>query len=51
MAKTYNNKRDFIQLLSSMDHNDINEYIKRHGKKPKQVLICRKVVKEVKDGV
>ena len=49
MSKTYDKKQDFIQLLASMSHNDINEYIKRHGKKPKPVLVCR-VVKEDNDG-
>lgn len=37
MNKTYNKKRDFIELLSSMDNNQINEYIKRYGSKPKPV--------------
>ena len=37
MLKTYNKKRDFIELLSMMDNNQINEYIKRHGSKPKPV--------------
>lgn len=49
MSKTYDKKQDFIQLLAFMSHNDINEYIKRHGKKPKPVLVCR-VVKEDNDG-
>lgn len=37
MIKTYNKKRDFIELLSSMDNNQINEYIKKYGSKPKPV--------------
>ena len=49
MSKTYDKKQDFIQLLASMSHNDINEYIKRHGKKPRPVLVCR-VVKEDNNG-
>ena len=47
MSKTHDKKDDFIKLLASMSHNDINDYIKRHGKKPKPVLACR-VVKENK---
>lgn len=46
MAKTYNGKQDFIKLLASMSHNDINEYIKRHGKNPKPVLAIRVVKRE-----
>ena len=46
MSKTYDKKQDFIQLLASMSHNDINEYIKRHGKKPKKVLACSLAKKE-----
>lgn len=40
MAKTHENRRDFIKILSSMSHNDINDYIKQHGKRPKDVLLC-----------
>ena len=50
MGKTYDKKQDFIELLASMSDNDINEYIKRHGKKPKKVLTCRVVKKEANDG-
>lgn len=50
MGKTYDKKEDFIKLLASMSHNDINEYIKRHGKAPKQVLAIR-VVNSPKDGL
>ena len=50
MGKTYDKKQDFIQLLASMSHNDINDYIKPHGKTPKKVLACRIVKKEANDG-
>ena len=40
MAKTHDNKKDFIQLLCSMSDTEINEYIKRHGKGPKPVVMC-----------
>lgn len=40
MAKTHENKRDFIQLLMSMSDTEINDYIKRHGKGPKPVVMC-----------
>lgn len=46
MGKTYDKKEDFIKLLASMSHNDINEYIKRHGKAPKPVLAIRVVDKK-----
>lgn len=35
--KTYNKKRDFIKLISSMSNNELNDYIKQHGSKPKPV--------------
>ena len=41
MAKTHENKRDFIQLLMMMSDTEINDYIKRHGKGPKPVEMCR----------
>lgn len=40
MAKTHENKRDFIQLLCMMSDTEINDYIKRHGKGPKPVVMC-----------
>ena len=46
MGKTYDKKEDFIKLLASMSHNDINDYIKRHGKAPKPVLAIRVVDKK-----
>ena len=39
--KTYDKKKDFIQILSMMSDNEINEYIKRHGRGPKPVEMCR----------
>ena len=41
MAKTYDKKRDFIRLISSMTNNELNEYIKQHGSDPKPVVMCR----------
>ena len=46
MAKTHDKKRDFIQLLSMMSDTEINDYIKRHGKGPKPVVMCVIVDKE-----
>ena len=40
MAKTHDNKKDFIQLLCMMSDTEINDYIKRHGKGPKPVVMC-----------
>ena len=48
MAKTHKNKKDFIQLLSMMSDTEINDYIKRHGKGPKPVVMCT-IVKDTKD--
>jgi len=44
--KTHNNKKDFIQLLSSMSDTEINDYIKKNGKGPKPVVMCRIISKE-----
>jgi hypothetical protein len=38
--KTHDKKRDFIQILSSMNDTEINDYIKQHGKGPKPVVMC-----------
>lgn len=38
--KTYEKKRDFIQILSMMSDTQINDYIKTHGKGPKPVVMC-----------
>ena len=46
MAKTYNNKSDFIKVLASMNHNEINDYIKRYRKKPKLVQMFTLVDKK-----
>ena len=42
-VKSHEQREDFIKLLSSMSHNDINDYIKRNGKKPKPVLTAVKL--------
>lgn len=36
---TTNNKKTFIDILCSMTHNEINDYIKQNGKKPKKVFM------------
>lgn len=41
MTKTYNKKRDFIRLISSMTNNELNDYIKQYGSEPKPVVMCR----------
>lgn len=46
--KTHDKKRDFIQILSMMTDTEINDYIKRHGKGPKPVVMCR-IIKEDKN--
>ena len=50
MAKTYNKKRDFIQLISSMSDKELNDYIKCHGSKPKPVIMCDIIDKPKKKG-
>jgi len=45
MAKTYNKKNDFIEFIASMSHNELNDYIKRHGSEPKPVVMVREVDK------
>ena len=45
-VKSTAKKRDFIALLAQMSDNDINEYIKVHGKPPKKVLLYRLIKKE-----
>ena len=49
MAKTHNKRNDFIQTLCMMSDTEINDYIKRHGKPPKPVVMCR-IVDKSKDG-
>lgn len=46
MAKTYDKKHDFIQIISSMSQNDLNDYIKRHGSEPKPVVMVRIIDKK-----
>ena len=47
MAKTTEKKKDFIDKLASMSHNEINDFIKRNGKPRKTVIMCR-LIKEDK---
>ena len=35
MAKTHNKKQDFIDKLASMSDTELNDFIKKYGKKPK----------------
>lgn len=44
--KTYNKKKDFIKIISSMNNTELNDYIKTHGSKPKPVVMCRIINKE-----
>ena len=44
--KTYNDKEDFIEILSRMTDVEINDYIISKGKPPKKMLFCRVVNKE-----
>ena len=46
MAKTYNNKRDFIEQLMSMTDTEINDYIKQNGKQPKNINKINKMNKK-----
>lgn len=46
VKKTTFKKQDFINLLASMSHNEINEYIKSHGKPPKKVRLYHLVGKD-----
>lgn len=39
MSRETTKKRDFIEFIASMSDVEINEYIKRHGKKPKPMLL------------
>ena len=50
MDKTHNNKRDFIQLLMTMSDTEINDYIKKHGKGPKPVVMCTIVERDETNG-
>lgn len=48
MARTTEKKQDFIALISMMNNNELNDYIKRHGHCPKPVVMCRIVDKKEK---
>ena len=49
-SKMYSQKRrDFIDVLTSMSQNEINEYIKTHGKPPKPILLYR-LIESIKDN-
>ena len=37
VQKSISKKRDFIDFLCSMSHNEINDFIKANGKGPKPV--------------
>ena len=45
MAKTYNNREDFIKKISSMTDTELNNLIKAKGKPPKKVIMARIVSK------
>lgn len=47
-TKTHNNKRDFINTISSMTNNELNDYIKTHGSKPKPVVMIKIIDKSSK---
>lgn len=47
MAKTHNNKEDFIKIISMMSDTELNDYIKTHGKQPKPVNMCRIIEKNI----
>ena len=40
VKRTEQCKKDFISIISSMTDNEINEYIKAHGKPPKPIEMC-----------
>lgn len=48
VQKTTFKKQDFINLLASMNHNEINEYIKSHGKPPKKIRLYHLIDNEKK---
>lgn len=52
MPKTYEKKRDFIKIIASMTNNELNDYIKQHGSRPKRIIMCDKIDKSIKkEGV
>ena len=44
--KEKTHKRDFIAIISSMTHEEINDYIREHGKPPKPVRLYHLIDKE-----
>lgn len=44
--KITNNKKDFIHIIANMSNAELNQYIKRHGSRPKPVLLCRDIEEE-----
>ena len=44
--KTTNKRRDFIQFISSVSAEELNDYIKSHGKPPKSVRLYHLIKKE-----
>lgn len=48
VQKTTFKKQDFINLLTSMSHNEVNEYIKSHGKPPKKIRLYHLIDSEKK---
>jgi len=49
-SKMYSKKRrDFIDVLVSMNQNEINDYIKTHGKSPKPIQLYR-LIESCKDN-
>ena len=45
-VKSTEKKRDFIKILSSMRDVEINDFILKNGKPPKQVIMCRLLKKD-----
>lgn len=45
MAKTHELRKDFIDELSKMNQNELNEFIKKKGKPPKLVQMVEFVKK------
>ena len=46
VQKTTFKRNDFIAFIASMSHNEINDYIKSHGKPPKKVRLYHLISKE-----
>ena len=43
-------KRDFINLISGMTNTELNDYIKSHGKPPKQMRMFTVINNETEIG-